>query len=395
MPTHSIDLRDPITFPLLEKIDRRTLLRQGAALCAAGLTTGRLSAGETSKTTGKTVRTVLGPVAAEKLGVTLMHEHAPIVDWSELYEAPVGPIETIRKTMIAGTAEYLDKFHQTATEFGEAGAIVECTPIRTGRYPYLMVELAKRTPVKIIACTGFWCEAAAPMHPWAVKLAGERDGVKRIADLYIREITEGMEDPSGQWGEIFTDIKAGIIKCATSEFLRPLERRCHEAAAIASRQTGCPITTHTSRGGGLEEAQVLLKNGADAAKICIGHQGDKDDRKTGEANEYHRQIAALGCNVQFDRVGLSGSYSAEKIARQIKHLVDAGHVRQILVGHDLVPYFYEDYTAEKKSIEGWKPEHCDFTIITTKLTKALADLGVSQQDVKSILVDNPRRVLAF
>jgi phosphotriesterase-related protein len=233
------------------------------------------------------------------------------------------------------------------------------------------------------------------MHPWGVKLAGERDGVQKTAELYIREITEGKEDPAGKWGERFTKIKAGMIKCATSEYLRPNERRCHEAAAIASRETGCPITTHTTRGGGLEEAQVLLKHGADPARICIGHQGDKDDRRTPEANEYHRQIAALGCNVQFDRVGLSGSYSAEKIARQIKHLVDAGHAGQVLVGHDLVPYFYDDYTAAKKTAEGWKAEECDFTIVTTKLTKALADAGVADRDIRTILVDNPRRVLAF
>jgi predicted metal-dependent phosphotriesterase family hydrolase len=94
-------------------------------------------------------------------------------------------------------------------------------------------------------------------------------------------------------------------------------------------------------------------------------------------------------------VGLSGSYSAEKIARQIKHLIDAGHAGQILVGHDLVPYFYNDYTAPKKEPAGWKSEDCDFTIVTTKLTNALADLGVAERDVRAILVDNPRRVLAF
>jgi phosphotriesterase-related protein len=377
------------------EIDRRSLLKTGAAFVASGLAAGLLSTTVQAAPQSGMVHTVLGPVAPEKLGVTLMHEHAPIVEWSELYEAPPGPVEPVREAMLAKTAAFLEKFHQSTSRYAGPGAIVECTPIRTGRYPQLMVELARRTPVQIVACTGFWCEAAAPMHPWAVSLASQPNGVKKIAELYIQEITQGMEDPAGKWGERFTSVKAGMIKCATSEFLRPHEKRCHEAAGIASRETGCPITTHTTRGGGLEEAQVLLKAGADPAKICIGHQGDKDDRRTPEAHEYHRQIAALGCNVQFDRVGLSGSYSSEKIARQIKHLVDSGHTKQILVGHDLVPYFYENYTATKKSAEGWKVEDCDFTIVTTKLTKALTDIGVSEQDIRTILIENPRRVLAF
>jgi len=379
-----------------EGLDRRELLKRTAATVVGGLAAARWSVSAAEENAaGPMVRTVLGPVSPEKLGVALMHEHAPIVDWSELYEAPPGPVAPIREEMLARTAGFLERFHKCLPADSGPGAIVECTPIRIGRYPDLLVELARRTPVHIIACTGFWCEAAAPQHPWAVALGGKRNGVQLIADLYIREITQGMEDPSGRWGEKFTNVRAGVIKCATSEYLRPSERRCHEAAAVASRETGCPITTHTTRGGGLEEAQLLLKHGASPEKVIIGHQGDKDDRKTPEAIEYHRQIAALGCRVQFDRVGLSGSYAVEKIARQVKSLVDAGFVKQVLAGHDLVPYFYDDYTAHAKTGQGWKVEECDFTIVPTRFAAALREAGVSDRDIHAILVENPRRVLAF
>src|SRR5262249_26697247 len=153
------------------------------------------------------------------------------------------PIGTRRAEMLASVAKLLDEFHKSLGPADGPGAIVECTPIRAGRDPALMAELARLVPVQIIACTGFWCEAAAPQHPWAAKLAADPDGVRKMAALFIREIMEGMEDPSGEWGERFTSIKAGIIKCATSKYMRPSERRCHEAAAIAARETGCPITT--------------------------------------------------------------------------------------------------------------------------------------------------------
>ena len=400
-------MSSPINLPQVDRFretsrrdaaGRRSFLRQTAAWSIAGLAGSTLTAGQQTARAATDsrgmVRTVLGPVSPAKLGVTLMHEHAPTVDWSELYETPVAPIAASGESMLATTVGLLDAFHKALDAGQGPGAIVECTPIRVGRYPRLLVELAKRTPVHIIACTGFWCEAFAPQHPWAVRLGVETRGVKKLAALYIREINEGMEDPSGAWGKRFTDVKVGMINCATSTLMRPSERRCHEAAAIASRETGCPITTHTTDGGGLEEAQLFVKHGAKPEKVIIGHQGHQDDRANDEANEYHRRITALGCNVQFDRVGHT-KYSPDKVARQIKYLVDAGFAAHVLVSHDHVPHFYTDYTAAKKSADGWKVTHSDYTVVPTQLVKSLRELGVSAADIRAILVENPQRVLPF
>ena len=278
-------------------LTRRRFLQ--ASTVAAATTAVTATTGAAKPKSGPKVRTVLGPVDASELGVTLMHEHAPAIDWAELFEIDPNPIAPVRKQMLDFTVKLLDRFHQTLGTGQGPGAIVECTPIRVGRYPKLLVELAKKTPVHVIACTGFWCEAMAPQHPWALALGRKRDGIKRIARLYIREITRGMEDPYGDWGEDFTKVPVGIIKCATSTYLRPSERRCHIAAAIASRETGCPITTHTTDGGGLEEAQLFLKHRAQPGKVIIGHQGNLDDRTESESHEYHRRLVGMGCHVQF------------------------------------------------------------------------------------------------
>ena len=376
--------------------DRRAFLRMTAASLAGGLGALKIGASDDFPSRGKgTVRTVLGDVSPGQLGATLMHEHAPLVDWSELYENPPAPITAQREKMLTKTAGLLDRFHKTLQQADGPGAIVECTPIRVGRYPRLLVELAKRTKIHIIACTGFWCEAFAPQHPWAARLATEKRGVHKIAKLYLREIVEGMEDPTGDWGEKFTSIRAGIIKCATSQFMRPSERRCHEAAAISSRETGCPITTHTTDGGGLEQARLFIRHGADPERIIIGHQGHLDDREHDEAHEYHRRIAALGCHIQFDRVGHAEKYANVKLARQIKSLIDSGHVKQVLLGHDHVPYFFEDYAGPRQKPKGWKVTESDYTVVTTGLAKKMAAAGVTPAEFRVITVDNPKRVLAF
>ena len=340
------------------------------------------------------VQTVLGPVAPEKLGATLMHEHAPIVDWSELYETRLAPWGEIREAVIARTATMLDVFHRSLGELPGPGTVVETTPIRVGRDPQLLVDLAKRTQVHIIASTGFWCEALAPQHPWATRLSVEPEGAKKMAELFIREITAGMEDPNGKWGERFTNIRAGIIKIGTSSYMRPSELVCHKAAAIASQETGCPITTHTTQGGGLEQAQLLLQHGVKPEKIIIGHQGFRDDREQDDAGDYHRLLAGLGCYVQFDRVG-HDKYTIASQAKQIKRLLDRGFVKQLLLSHDHAPYVCQNFTAQQKTVENCKQLEADYTIVKSQLAPALAQLGVSAADLYTILVENPKRALAF
>ncbi len=374
-------------------LSRRRFLAGSAAAAWTALQLGACRPPEGPDRTAA-VQTVLGPVDPQRLGATLMHEHAPTVDWSELYATPAAPLGSLRERMLAETAEMLNAFHQSLSAADGPGAIVECTPIRVGRYPQLMVDLARRTPVHIIASTGFWCEALAPQHPWAVRLGIEPDGAARMADLFVREITEGMEDPGGERGDRFTSIRAGAIKIGTSALMRPSEKAVHIAAAMASRRTGCPITTHTTDGGGLEQARLLLESGADPGRVIIGHQGHMDDGKNAEAGDYHLQIARLGCYLQFDRVG-AGNYDCDKQARLIHNLIAGGYERRILVSHDHVPYFYRDFSAESKGSQGWRENRADFTIATTKLATSLEQLGVPSDQIRTILVENPRRVLAF
>lgn len=377
-----------------DRMTRREWVRGAAALAAGTVVGAKLVNAAGAAVKRPMVRTVLGPVDPAGLGVTLMHEHAPIVDWSELYETRAADYAPLRDRMLDAATGQLKAFHDVLGADEGPGAIVECTPIRVGRYPRLLVGLAKRTPVHIVGCTGFWCEAMAPQHPWALRLGFSSNGIRKLADLYIREITEGMEDPTGAHGERFTDVKAGIIKCATSTYLRPSERRCHEAAAIASMETGCPITTHTTDGGGLEEAELFLRAGVKPEKVIIGHQGNMDDRENSEASDLHRRIADMGCHVQFDRVGHE-NYEMEKMGRLIKSLVSAGFTERVLAGHDLVPFVYRKFYQRDKPLDGWQANAADLTTIPVALAGELRRQGLTDAQVRTILIANPRRVLAF
>ena len=81
-----------------ETIDRRAFMKRSAAVAVGGtlgsVTGCRLQDKRSGTSPGMevSVRTVLGPISPAKLGVTLMHEHVPLVDWSELYVVPAASI---------------------------------------------------------------------------------------------------------------------------------------------------------------------------------------------------------------------------------------------------------------------------------------------------------------
>jgi len=110
------------------------------------------------------IQGVLGPIDTEDLGFTLMRHS-------------VSEIATARERGVR--------------------TIVDLTPIDLGRDIDIIREVAEKAEVQVIAATGFyWHE-----EPWFVGWEADR-----LVDLLLRDLTVDIEG---------TDVKAGIIKCAT------------------------------------------------------------------------------------------------------------------------------------------------------------------------------------
>ncbi len=185
----------------------------------------------------KIVRTLNGDVSPVSLGRTLIHEHL-CVDWGEMIGRPK-MMSFDYDGMVDLMVRILDNLHQVGF-----GAMVECTPYGCGRYVDLYKDVAKRSPLRIIASTGLFHESWCPIHPIGVAL-----DVDALTDFFSREITEGMGG---------TLIKAGMIKCATGEgIISSNEEKILRAAARAHKATGCPIITHTTNKDGIGAARRL------------------------------------------------------------------------------------------------------------------------------------------
>jgi len=195
--------------------------------------------------------------------------------------------------------------------------------------------------------------------------------------MYVRELTEGI-------GE--TGIKAGIIKVATgAPTITEYEKTLLAAAAIASTETGAPITTHTDDGPlGDEQQRILVDHGVPAHRIIVGHC-------CGSANHaYHRSIVDGGSYIGFDRFGLMILQPDEVRVKSLLALLEAGYESQIVVSHDSVwcwrgePIPDPEAVAELAAL--WTPSH-----FFERIVPQLKDGGATDIQIEKLLQENPRR----
>lgn len=317
------------------------------------------------------IQTVTGVTTPESLGRTLMHEHLLIgfpgweSDPANLGESP---------------AEQFDICVDRIEEMRSLGfrSMLDPCPNDLGRDVELMAKVAQKTGFQIVCATGLYKEAEGGAAYW--KFRGQLGGgVDAMAELFIRELTEGI-------GE--TGIRAGIIKLATGHgTMSDYERTVFEAAARASVETGAPITTHTDQGTvGDEQQRVLTELGVPAHRIIIGHSCGTDD------HGYHMGIARAGSYLGFDRFGLEMLQPDEKRIAALLALLRSGAGDRVVVSHDSVWCWKgnpipRELKAATEAV--WNPTH-----FSTRVVPRLKEEGATDEQIETLLVDNPRRFFA-
>lgn len=313
------------------------------------------------------INTVLGQVDSSELGITLMHEHVANIDWCAVHAFP-GWYERSKVVDIFCEEIELLKPYGVKT-------IVDPTPINLGRDILLLQECSQRTGVNIIACTGvYWQED--PFYTLGVN-------ADILAEIMIKEINEGMQG---------TGAKPGIIKCATQKTPGQTEanRNMVRAAAIAAKETGLPIYTHTDHHteNGLYQKKIFEAEGVPLSRIAFGHVG----RCT---IDYIKKLEEGGSWLGFDQMGYYTEQKWEEFQQLLSGKKGTDLVRHIFFSSDLT--LWSDFGAsllpehrdrEKNRLirkNGWRDS------IFLKAVPLLKELGYSQSDINEILIDNPRR----
>jgi phosphotriesterase-related protein len=306
-----------------------------------------------------TVETARGPVPTAELGPTLMHEHivtrSPGVqeNWPHLWDRP---------GIVALAERKLTDLHARGIR-----SLVDLTTVDLGRDITLIAEVARRAPVHVIVATGVW---------WMPQRYFSAHGVDAVADLFIRDIREGI----GASG-----IKAAIIKCATDTAgVTPVIENILRASARAQKATGVPISTHTWAAGRVGETQqaIFAQEGVDLRRVIIGHSGDSEDLK------YLRGLMERGSTIGMDRFGLDNFLPTDKRVDVLARLCAEGYAGKMVLSHDAncwTDMLSED--AKRRTRPRWH-----YTHISDDILPALRKAGVTEDQIEQMLVRNPRAI---
>lgn len=302
----------------------------------------------------KKIRTVAGDVRPETFGQTMIHEHV-ILDLSHIRKDHDPVLEDTPELNLE--LEHLKK--------SGCGGIVEVTNIGMGRNVRSLRDLSIRHEMPIVASTGFYIE---PYFPANVFTMPEEE----MVELFVFEVTKGI-------GE--TGIQAGIISEIGSSLnnITPTEEKVFRAACQAQAKTGAPLSTHCELGTmGSAQLGIFKQYDLDLSKVSIGHQD-----LNGNRDEYEF-LLRTGIYIQFDTIGKNAYRPADERIEDLLYLLDRGYAKQIMLSCDITKKSYLRVNG------GFGYQYLFDTFLP-----AIRERGVAEEEIKMMLVENPRRFLCF
>ncbi len=290
------------------------------------------------------VMTVNGPIAAEALGITLMHEHI-LNDCRCWWHAPKTP----ERQYLAGgfvcmeilgelkQDPFVNKHNITLDDeplaiselraFANAGGktVVEPTCRGIGRNPLALRRIAKAAGLNVVMGAGYYLGSS---HPAEVADMTVGD----IANEIVREAVEGVDG---------TDVKIGLIgEIGVSSDFTAEEEKSLRGAAQAQVRTGLPLMVHLPGWFrlGHRVLDVVAQEGADIRHTVLCHMNPSHDDFS-----YQSELAARGAFIEYDMIGMDFFYadqqvqcpSDEEAARAIVRLAEAGYLDRVLLSHDV------------------------------------------------------------
>jgi phosphotriesterase-related protein len=321
------------------------------------------------------VHTVLGPVDSADLGRTYMHEHVFVLtpDVQQNYPDEWGD----ENTRVADAVVKL-----TALADSGVRTIVDPTVIGLGRYIPRILRIAEQVPqLNIVVATGCYTYEDVPFffhhRGPALSAALGVDVPDPMVDMFVADITDGITG---------TGVRAGMLKCAIDEpGLTSGVERVMRAVAKTHHVTGVPITAHTHPASetGLLAARVLCdEEGVDPANVVLGHSGDTSDA------DHLTALAERGFVLGMDRFGINLVTTFEQRADIVVEMCRRGFAGQMVLSHDASCYLDWLDPEVVPFLPQWHYLHLEQDVLPY-----LREHGVTEEQLTTMLVDVPRRVL--
>ena len=324
---------------MASKLSRREALEAFVGTLTAGLAGSRLH-GQSPQPAfehGAIIRTLLRDIEPDTIvGPTLFHEHLSI-----RYPLTRAMAAAQSRDVPASFSDDVDLMIEETKAAARDG--VAC--IVDGGHPDMdrdleaLKRIAAESALPIVASGGFYMQRNYP--PDIASKSADQIAEDLVRDAAAQRL--GAFGEIGQQGGVLTDD----------------ERKVFIAVAKAQARSGLPIFTHNAYTG---TRQVATPIPMDTAL---------------------KQLARRGVFVGFDRVTLQIVPDAQKVTTILAFL-EAGHVDHLLLSSD----FATPRALKKNGGPG-------IAQTVTVFGPMLLQAGVSEATLRHVLVDNPRRFLAF
>lgn len=299
------------------------------------------------------IETVMGKIQPSELGVCSCHEHL-YVDLSAIKKSSDTRLQDIELVL-----EDLKNFQALGGR-----SIVEVTNDGMGRDPLKLKEISQRSGLHIIASTGCYKDPFIPKS----KSEWTRD---RFAQWMIDEIKNGIRE---------TGIKPGVIGeigSSLNEF-KPIEIELFHGAIEAAKQTGLPLSTHTTLGScALEQVELFQKERLPLQQVIIGHQD------LNEVDEVVLEVLQSGAYIALDTIGKENYRTDEDRLHSLLDFIKNGFEDQILLSSDLTR------VSHLKSSGGQ-----GYDVVLRSFIPKLKKHGIENGIIQKLLVNNPQNAFS-
>ncbi|ALG84870.1 phosphotriesterase family protein [Gordonia phthalatica] len=318
----------------------------------------------------ESINTATGPVGADRLGVTLTHEHVFVLN--EDYRLNFLP-DWNETAQIQAAVERL-------TCLKEAGVdtLMDVSVAGLGRNVERIRAVADRVDLNLVLATGLYTFHDLPFQFHYTGPGLGFDGPDPMDEAFIRDLTVGIGG---------TDVKAAFLFCAIeAEGLSTGVERVMRAVGRASVATGAPVVVHTNphTKSGLIAQRVLAEEGVDLSRVQIAHCGDSTDL------DYLMQLADAGSTLGLDRFGLDVLLPYDARFATLLTLIEKGYADRVALSHDA--FCFSDWFDEEKR-QAVAPDW-NYLQVTGRVIPDLLAAGVDQRVVDTIMRYGPRDFLA-
>lgn len=336
------------------------------------------------------VQTVSGPITADSMGITLMHEHLlmSFATWHHppktasrmiLRDAPVslsilGELRMDPFVNLDNLQQYdIDLAAGEVQQFADLGGstLLDPTNRGIGRDSQALAAISRRTGLNVVIGSGYYLEVS---HPPVVRQMSGDD----IAAEIERDLKLGIDE---------TGIRAGFIgEIGVSARFTPEEEKVLRGAARAQKNCRVPLMVHLPGWERLagRVLDIVAEEGAHLNAVILCHMNP-----SWRDFDYQCGLAQRGAYVEYDMISMDYYYADQDAqcpndsenAGAIQRLIDSGYGDRVLISQDV--FLKMMLTAYGGFGYGYILRH---------FVPRLRRLGVSEAAIRTLLVDNPRRV---